>query len=189
MKLNPRFISLAAILSGFAIAGSAFAQEPAPQTPPKDPKPSKQPQSQPPKQKQQQPKPHRQPSGQASQLEKQAFLGVASSPLDPSLQSQLGLESGFGLLVRHIQEGSPAEEVLQAHDVLIKLDDQKLINQDQLAVLVRAAGKDAQIKLTVFRGGKEETVEVTLTEREVPVHGFFGNAERSSNPVPHSDAD
>ena len=109
-------------------------------------------------------------------MEKQAFLGVATSPLDASLQAQLELQPGFGLLVRHIHPGSPADGALELHDVLVRFEDQRLVNQDQLAVLVRGVGAGAKVALIVKRGGKERVVEVTLDEREVPLEAQGGPA-------------
>ena len=153
MKAHRRFSALTAILAGsvlaFGLTGPTSAQQPGPQ-PPHEPRP--------------------QNHGGVQRPEKQAFLGVATSPVEASMRAQLGLDPGFGLLIRHIQGDSPAANALEPHDVLIKFDDQRLVNQDQLAMLVRSAGKDAKVTLTLVRAGKEQQAEVTLTEQEFPTH-------------------
>jgi hypothetical protein len=70
--------------------------------------------------------------------------------------------------VRRVAEGSPAAAVLQQHDILIKLDDQILVNMPQFTVLVRNHKVGDEVKLTCLRGGKELSVKARLGEREVP---------------------
>ncbi len=100
--------------------------------------------------------------------EKVAFLGVETAPVSRTLAAQLGLARDTGLVVTHIAENSPAAAVLKEDDVLTKLDDQMLINQQQLGVLVRARKEGDEVKLTVIRGGKEIAVKAKLGTQEVP---------------------
>lgn len=100
--------------------------------------------------------------------EKVTFLGVETGALPDALASQLGLPEGMGLVVRHVAEDSPAANVLKEHDVLTKLGDQQLVDQRQLSVLIRAQKPGDEVKLTLFRGGKEMTVTAKLAEREMP---------------------
>jgi serine protease Do len=102
------------------------------------------------------------------EMEKVAYLGVETMPVDPTVAAQLGLPRGTGVVVRRVAEGSPAAGLLQAHDVLTKLDDQILVNMQQLTVLVRNHQAGDEVKLTLMRGGKESTVKAKLGEREVP---------------------
>ena len=104
------------------------------------------------------------------EMRKEAFLGIATGPVHESLRAQLGIDDGVGLIVHHVHEESPAAEKLQAHDIIIKLDDQILINPDQLAVLVRNAGSGTKVNITLMRRGAEQTTIVELAEREVPEH-------------------
>lgn len=100
--------------------------------------------------------------------EKVTFLGVETGALSDALASQLGLPEGMGLVVRHVADDSPASSVLKEHDVLTKLGDQQLVDQRQLSVLIRAKKPGDEVKLTLFRGGKEMTVSAKLAEREMP---------------------
>lgn len=107
--------------------------------------------------------------------EKVAFLGVETTPVSRTLAAQLGIARDTGLVVTHISENSPAAAVLKEDDVLTKLDDQMLVNQQQLGVLVRGKKEGDEVKLTVIRGGKETAVKAKLGSHEVPkmVGGFF----------------
>jgi len=100
--------------------------------------------------------------------EKVTFLGVETAPVPDALASQLGLAEEMGLVVRRVAADSPAAAVLKEHDVLTRLGDQQLVDQRQLSVLIRAKKPGDEVKLTLFRGGKEITVTAKLAEREVP---------------------
>lgn len=102
------------------------------------------------------------------EMEKVAYLGVETMPVDPTVATQLGLARGTGVVIRRVAEGSPAAGVLKEHDILTKLDDQILVNMGQLTVLVRNHKAGDEVKLTYIRGSKETTAKVKLGEREVP---------------------
>jgi serine protease Do len=100
--------------------------------------------------------------------EKVTFLGVETAPAGRTLSTQLGLMRDTGLVITRISEKSPAADVLKEDDVLIRIDDQILVNQHQLGVLVRAKKEGDEVKLTVIRGGKETSVKAKLATHEVP---------------------
>lgn len=100
--------------------------------------------------------------------EKVTFLGVETAPVNRTLAAQLGISRDTGLVVVRLSDKSPAADVLKEDDVLTKLDDQILVNQPQLAVLVRAKKEGDEVRLTVVRGGKETVVKAKLGSHEVP---------------------
>jgi serine protease Do len=102
------------------------------------------------------------------------FLGVITTPVSPTLSAQLGLTAGSGLVVNHVDEKSPAEAVLKEHDILLKLDDQLLVDQHQLSVLIRQHKEGDEVTLTFVRAGKQTTAKVKLGKHEVPkISGLF----------------
>jgi hypothetical protein len=120
-------------------------------------------------------------AGAPAEKEKVAFLGVSTGPVAPALASQLGLTPGAGLVVNQIVPASPSAGVLQVHDVLVKLDDQLLIEAKQLAVLVRSRKEGDEFALTYLRGGKQATAKVKLALHEVPKLAMEGDAMWPSN--------
>lgn len=103
---------------------------------------------------------------------KSAYLGVVTSALQPQLRAQLDLAEGMGLVVDAVAKDSPAEKAgLKKYDVLKKFNDQMLCAQDQLAVLVKAAGAGKKVSLGIIRGGKEQSLDVTLGEHVGPEPG------------------
>jgi hypothetical protein len=94
-----------------------------------------------------------------------AYLGVHTSRLDQGLSHQLGLPPGAHLRVDRVAQGSPAENAgLKLYDILLKLDDQLLINPDQLKTLVQMRNPGERISLSVLRQSKPITVSVELLE-------------------------
>ena len=113
---------------------------------------------------------------------KTAYLGVVTAPVPPQLRAQLDLPDGMGLSVEAVAKDSPAAKAgITPYDVLKKFNDQMLCAQEQLSVLVKAAGNGARVSLVVIRGGREQNVPVTLGEHDAPE---VGKAQFSINGVP-----
>jgi len=94
------------------------------------------------------------------------YLGVMTRSVDPALASQLGLAEGMGLVIIDTVDESPADAVLAAHDVILKLNDQKIVNQEQFSALVRMENPGTEISLAIIRGGKALTKEISLGEQD-----------------------
>jgi hypothetical protein len=128
------------------------------------------------------------------EMETVPFLGVETGPVDPTLCAQLGLDRGTGLVVRSVLPDTPAAGVLTEHDILLKLNDQILIDLHQLAVLVRNLKPGDEVTLAYLRAGKPATAKVKLAEHKVPVRSdvmYFsgGAAAPAVAPLPGADAD
>jgi PDZ domain len=96
----------------------------------------------------------------------QPFIGIVTAAVPAELTAQLGLPEGFGLLVQDVLPDSPAKTAgLQKYDVLKTFNDQQLVNPEQLSALVRGAGKDKEISLTLMRKGQEQRLTVKVGER------------------------
>lgn len=119
-----------------------------------------------------------------TKLEKGAYLGVTASLAQPALRKQLQLPPGVGLVIDFVAEKSPAAEVgLKQADVVQKLDDQVLVNQQQLAVLVRSRKPGDEVKLSVLRNGQPITLTAKLGEKNLPPvdEMRFGEADDPSD--------
>jgi membrane-associated protease RseP (regulator of RpoE activity) len=98
---------------------------------------------------------------------KVAYLGVMTSPVPEVLAEHLKLAPGTGLLVEFVEPGSPAATAeIRRNDILMKLDDQVLVNLEQLQALVQARKPKDKITVTLIREGKEQKVAAELGERE-----------------------
>jgi hypothetical protein len=96
-----------------------------------------------------------------------AYLGVATESIDRIVAKQLKITPGQGLVVLHIDTNSAAAASLHEYDIILKLGDQMLVNQPQLATLVAAKQPGDEISLEVMRAGKRQLVKVVLGEREL----------------------
>ena len=117
------------------------------------------------------PKGHHRPHGNALPQPEQklsAYIGVLTREVPAELRAQLSLAEGFGLLIDEVLPESPAKAAgLKEYDVLVKFEDQQLVNMEQFMSLVRSKKKGDVVQLTVISGGKESKVPVTLGEHQV----------------------
>jgi len=100
-----------------------------------------------------------------------AYIGLLTREVPAELRAQFSLADGFGLLVEEVMPDSPGKTAgLKVYDVLVKFEDQQLVNMEQFMALVRSKKKGDVAQLTVITGGKEMKVPVTLSEHLVAVH-------------------
>lgn len=69
--------------------------------------------------------------------------------------------------------------MLKLHDILLKLDEQVLIESRQLSVRLRMRKENEEIALTYLRGGKQATAKVKLGLQEVPKLAMRGSGTES----------
>jgi PDZ domain len=94
------------------------------------------------------------------------WLGLSTEEVSDALASQLGLKSGQGLVVVFVAPDSPAAKAgIQKYDVIEELGDQMLVDPVQLRKLVQMQKEGDMLKLTLYRGGKKQTVSTTLAKR------------------------
>jgi hypothetical protein len=96
-----------------------------------------------------------------------AFLGLLASDLSPVVSQQLGLSHNLYLSVTRVIPGSPADKAgVKQYDILKRLDDQILVNQEQLVELVRSCEVGQPVSLVILRRGKEKTLKVKLGRKK-----------------------
>ena len=107
-----------------------------------------------------------QPGGPGADKEV-SYIGVATMPVPPPVTAQLKLKPGFGLLVGQVVESSPAAAAgLKENDILVKLDDQQLVDPNQLMTLVRSFAPDSEITVTYISGGETKMAKVKVGKRQ-----------------------
>jgi membrane-associated protease RseP (regulator of RpoE activity) len=113
------------------------------------------------------------PDGQGEPARDVTWLGVSVDESSEVLSSQLGLKTGEGLTVNFVAPASPAEKAdFHKDDVLVELDGQMLMDPVQLRKLVEMHAEGDSVKLTFFRGGKQQTMEVKLGKRVAEERGI-----------------
>ena len=93
------------------------------------------------------------------------WLGVSTEEVSGDLRAQLPIPNGAGLIVRDVVKDSPAEKAgLRVNDVLLRLDDQLLINTHQFQTLIGGRNEGDEIGLTLLRKGQETKVRAKLVK-------------------------
>lgn len=111
-----------------------------------------------------------------------AWLGVRIAKPDGSITAHIpDLPSGTGFVVVSAERGGPADIAgLENYDVIWKLGDQMLVNEAQLAALLRLSQPGEEVKLAVFRAGKPLEVKLKLGVAPPPKSPFPGDMVESS---------
>ncbi len=94
-------------------------------------------------------------------------LGIDVAEPDATLQAQLGLVPGQGVVVTSAPEESMgAKAGLKTHDIITQVDDVQISHADALTIALH--GPDGtKVKLHVLRGGKPVNLEATLSRPQV----------------------
>jgi len=103
------------------------------------------------------------------------YLGISMNDVTPENASFFNLQDANGAIVAQVTPDSPASRGgLQRGDVIMRVNDTKVVNGSTLQVAVSEMAPGTKITLSVIRNGKPETVNLTVGE-------FHGNSEVASN--------
>jgi hypothetical protein len=95
--------------------------------------------------------------------ERGTYLGALFSPVPEALLDRPPGRPRHAVLITHVVPDSPAARAdLRRQDVLLKYGDVAVRDCEHLARLIQADRPGRQVRLTLLRGGKETTAEVTL---------------------------
>ncbi len=100
---------------------------------------------------------------------KRGYLGVRTQPVEiPEVSRQaLQREEAQGLLVLWLEEGGPAATGgLLVGDILVSINGQPLADSDDLFSALGSDTVGKSVAVEVLRGGRPETVTVTVGERK-----------------------
>src|SRR5438128_4492144 len=89
------------------------------------------------------------------------YLGVTYQQLDETAAAANSLV--VGALVTDVSSGSPADRAgIKAHDVVTKVNDQAIDDDHPLKDVLRQFAPGTRVTVTIYRGGKSQTLQVTL---------------------------
>jgi S1-C subfamily serine protease len=100
---------------------------------------------------------------------KRGYLGVRTQPVEISegLQSELKRKQGSGLLIVWLEEDGPAKKGgAFVGDILVTLNGNPVGDPDDIFVTLGSDVVDKSVPVQVVRGGKLETLKVTVGERK-----------------------
>ena len=96
---------------------------------------------------------------------KRVRLGVAIAPprVARRLRRAVGLPERDGILIRAVQEGTPADKAgLERGDLIVAVGEKQIDRVDALYEVLDQARENGQLELTIVRGTEERTVPVTF---------------------------
>lgn len=112
-------------------------------------------------------------------------LGISLQKPDPMVTAQLpNLPVGIGFLVTAVDDGGPAAKAgVQVHDVIWKLGDQMLVNEAQMAALLRLHQPGDQVVFSAFRSGMPQQFKVRVGKPKTRFSGIFAMAGTSPEQI------
>jgi len=91
------------------------------------------------------------------------WLGVQMQPLTPALAKAIGRSDANGVLVDEVEPKSPAEKAeVKQGDVVTAFDKKPIKTPRDLAVAVAETHAGATVPMTVWRNGREQTLNVAI---------------------------
>jgi serine protease Do len=89
-------------------------------------------------------------------------VGLAPARVAKNLRRAVGLAPEDGLLVRAVEDGSPAADAgIKEGDLLVEAGGRKLADFDVLYETLETSGSELEVKL--LRGAEEQTIRVSLS--------------------------
>jgi serine protease Do len=114
---------------------------------------------------------------------RRGWLGVRIQPVTDEVAESLGLDTARGALVSGVIEGGPIDDgSIQAGDVILTFDGNPVREMRDLPRVVAESPVGKAVDVVVLRGGKEQTVKVTLGRLEDSAAEAEDETEESTAP-------
>jgi serine protease Do len=93
------------------------------------------------------------------------WIGVQIQPVTNEIADSLGMKNARGALVAEPQSGSPAQKAgIKAGDVIVSVNGESVTDARNLARRISAMAPGTSVKLGIVRGGRDDTLTLTLGE-------------------------
>jgi serine protease Do len=111
-------------------------------------------------------------------------IGVQIDQVTKDVAESLGLGKAQGVLVRGVEEGSPADKAgVEAGDIILRFDGKAIDKAADLPRLVGNTKPGSRVGLTVFRRGANKELNVTVAEVEPEKTAAQRNGEKKASPA------
>lgn len=100
--------------------------------------------------------------------EAKPWIGVRLADLNARLARNLEIDKEQGVVVLDVVAGSPADNVLQADDIILAVNGKPVKRVSQVVKAVKTSQAGDTLEFTVYREGQEGTVSVTVGEQPTP---------------------
>jgi S1-C subfamily serine protease len=102
-------------------------------------------------------------------------LGIEGRELNSNYSKELGIKETQGIYVNLVTKNSGAEKAgLTKGDIIVKLDDKKINGFAELTGYINTKRPNDVIQATILRDGKQKTLPVKLTKKEILNYEFNG---------------
>ena len=92
-----------------------------------------------------------------------SYLGIGVQEVNAERAKALNMKEERGAEVTSVEENSPAAKAgIKEHDVVLEYNGQAVEGIEQLTRMVHETPADRQVKLVVWRNGKNETLTATI---------------------------
>ena len=96
---------------------------------------------------------------------RRGMMGVSIQPIDADLASSLSLPAARGAIITSVQPGGPAERAgIQRGDVVTSINNQPVVDHNALRNQIASLSPGSTANVTVVRNGREQSMQVALTE-------------------------
>lgn len=96
------------------------------------------------------------------------YLGVSLSDLTPEAAERFDLQADSGAVIAEVAPGEPAAQAgIEAGDIITRVGTEKIESSGDLLTALREYQPGETVEITVLRDGQEQTLDVTLGERDV----------------------
>lgn len=100
---------------------------------------------------------------------KRGFLGVGLTDLSAELRKHFGAPDDAGVMVSHVEDGSPADKAgIRVGDIVTSIDGEAVDSSFELSSRVRKLTEGQQAGFEVYRDGRSQKVTALIVERERP---------------------
>ncbi len=111
-------------------------------------------------------------------------IGVQIDQVTKEVAESLGLDKAQGVLVRGVEEGSPADKAgIEAGDIILRFDGKALEKAADLPRMVGNTKPGSRVSLTVFRRGANKELNVTVAEIEAEKTTAQRSTDKKATPA------
>ncbi len=118
------------------------------------------------------------------------YMGIGLQDIDPTMARQLRMTDLRGVLVNHVEPGSPAEKAgIQGGDVIRDVNGEPAVDTNSLRLRISSMTPGTTVQVKLLRDGAEHTVSLKLVEapgmvsRATPAPGDRGQSSNALDGV------
>ncbi|MHA6266853.1 Do family serine endopeptidase [uncultured Aliiroseovarius sp.] len=118
---------------------------------------------------------------------RRGWLGVRIQDITDDIAEAMALDGTNGALITDVPEGPAKEAGILPNDIILSFDGVDVTDTRELVRIVGNAPVGKAVRVVVLRGGKTETLKITLGRREDAVAGSTPGSENETPEAPAED--